>query len=134
MGTSPGATLGFKVLTGHPEKQIDYATRSINLMTVRAKQIIQAFYGDSPKYSYFVGCSGGGGSAMHEVLQFPGDYDGIIAGAPFMNVTHGARTTSGTFRPSMARPRSRWTRRSRLLPRWSSNAPARMAVCDRTIF
>ena len=88
MGTSPGATLGFKVLTGHPEKQIDYATRSINLMTVRAKQIIQAFYGDSPKYSYFVGCSGGGGSAMHEVLQFPGDYDGIIAGAPFMNVTH----------------------------------------------
>ena len=88
MGTSPGATLGFKVLTGHPEKQIDYATRSINLMTVRAKQIIEAFYGDSPKYSYFVGCSGGGGSAMHEVLQFPGDYDGIIAGAPFMNVTH----------------------------------------------
>src|SRR6516225_12496431 len=88
MGTSPGATLGFKLLTGHPEKQIDYATRSINLMTVRAKQIIEAFYGDSPKYSYFVGCSGGGGSAMHEVLQFPGDYDGIIAGAPFMNVTH----------------------------------------------
>src|SRR5215472_10963801 len=37
MGTSPGATLGFKVLTWHPEKQIDYATRSTNLMTVRAK-------------------------------------------------------------------------------------------------
>jgi feruloyl esterase len=88
MGTSPGATLGFKVLTGHPEKQIDYATRSINLMTVGTKQIIQAFYGNPPKYSYFVGCSGGGGSAMHEVLQFPGDYDGIVAGAPFMNVTH----------------------------------------------
>ena len=88
MGTSPGATLGFKVLTGHPEKQIDYATRSTNLMTVRAKQIIDAFYGDPPKYSYFVGCSGGGGSAMHEALQFPGDYDGIVAGAPFMNVTH----------------------------------------------
>jgi feruloyl esterase len=76
------------VLTGHPEKQIDYATRSVNLMTVRAKQIIEAFYGESPKYSYFVGCSGGGGSAVHEALQFPGDYNGIIAGAPFMNVTH----------------------------------------------
>jgi feruloyl esterase len=88
MGTSPGATQGFGVLTGHPEKQIDYATRSTNLMTVRAKQIIEAFYGDSPKYSYFVGCSGGGGSAVHEALQFPGDYDGIVAGAPFMNVTH----------------------------------------------
>jgi feruloyl esterase len=88
MGTSPGATLGFGVLTGRPQKQIDYATRSINLMTVRAKQIIEAFYGDPPKYSYFVGCSGGGGSAMHEALQFPGDYDGIVAGAPLMNVTH----------------------------------------------
>jgi feruloyl esterase len=25
---------------------------------------------------------------VHETLQFPGDYDGIVAGAPFMNVTH----------------------------------------------
>ena len=87
-GTSPAATQGGGVLTGHPEKQIDYATRSTNLMTVRAKQIIEDFYGEPPKYSYFVGCSGGGGSAVHEALQFPGDYDGIIAGAPFMNVTH----------------------------------------------
>jgi len=77
MGTSAGATLGFKVLTGHPEKQIDYATRSINLVTVRAKQIIEVFYGDPPKHSYFVGCSGGGGSAMHEVLQFPATMTGL---------------------------------------------------------
>jgi feruloyl esterase len=87
-GTSPAATQGGGVLTDHPEKQIDYATRSTNLMTVRAKQIIEAFYGEPPKYSYFVGCSGGGGSAVHEALQFPGDYNGIVAGAPFMNVTH----------------------------------------------
>jgi feruloyl esterase len=87
-GTSPGATLGFKVLTGHPEKQIDFATRSTNLMTVRAKQIIKAFYSVPARFSYFLGCSGGGGQAVHEALQFPGDYDGIIAGAPFMNVTH----------------------------------------------
>jgi feruloyl esterase len=89
-GTSPAATdpLGGRVLTGHPEKQIDYATRSTNLMTVRSKQIIKAFYGERPRYSYFVGCSGGGGQAVHEALQFPGDYDGIVAGAPAMNGTH----------------------------------------------
>jgi feruloyl esterase len=75
-------------LTGHPEKQIDYATRSTNLMTVRSKQIIEAFYGEPAKHSYFVGCSTGGGQALHEALQFPGDYDGIVAGAPFMNETH----------------------------------------------
>jgi feruloyl esterase len=87
-GTSPSATEGFHVLTGHPEKQIDYATRSTNLMTVRAKQIIQAFYGERQAYSYFIGCSGGGGQAVHEALQFPSDYDGIVAGAPNMNPTH----------------------------------------------
>ena len=90
LGTSPAATdphLG-RVLTGHPEKQIDYATRSTNLMTVRSKQIIEAFYGGAPKYSYFSGCSTGGAEALHEALQFPSDYDGIVAGAPVMNNTH----------------------------------------------
>src|SRR5215469_3113661 len=90
MGTSPAATdpLGGRVLTGHPEKQIDFATRSTNLMTVRSKQIIKAFYDEQPKYSYFVGCSTGGGQGVHEALQFPGDYDGIVAGAPLFNNTH----------------------------------------------
>ena len=88
MGTSPAATEGGRVLTGHPEKQIDFATRSTNLMTVRSKQIIKAFYGEQPKYSYFVGCSTGGGQGVHEALQFPGDYDGIVAGAPLFNNTH----------------------------------------------
>ena len=86
-----GATLGFGVLTGHPEKQIDFATRSTNLMTVRSKQIIEAFYRELPRFSYFLGCSGGGGQAVHEALQFPGDYDGIIAGAPLINQTHRSR-------------------------------------------
>jgi len=88
LGTSPAATQGGQVLTGHPEKQIDYATRSTHLMTVRSKQFIEAFYGEPPKYSYFIGCSTGGGQAIHEALQFPGDCDGIEAFAPYMNQTH----------------------------------------------
>jgi feruloyl esterase len=92
MGTSPAATdpLGGRVLTGHPEKQIDFATRSTHLMTVRSKQIIKAFYGERPNYSYFQGCSTGGGQGIHEALQFPGDYDGILARAPTKNRTHDA--------------------------------------------
>jgi feruloyl esterase len=95
LGTSPAATdpLHARVLTGHPEKQIDYGTRSTNLMTVRSKQIIEAFYGERPKYSYFFGCSTGGGQGIHEALQFPGDYDGIAAGAPeFSHTQAGAGT------------------------------------------
>ena len=97
MGTSPAATdpLGGRVLTGHPEKQIDFGTRSTNLMTVRSKQIIEAFYGERPRYSYFYGCSTGGGQGVHEALQFPGDYDGIIAGSPQINWTH--NSTSNTW-------------------------------------
>jgi feruloyl esterase len=79
-GVSDG--VGPHPLVGHPEKQIDQATRSTNLMTVRSKQIIEVFYGERPRYSYFVGWSSGGGQAMHEALQFPGDHDGIVAGAP----------------------------------------------------
>ena len=55
-----------------------------------AKQIIKAFYGERPKYSYFFGCSTGGGQGVYEALQFPGDYDGIVAGSPQLNSTHHA--------------------------------------------
>jgi feruloyl esterase len=88
LGTSPAATQGSGVLIGHPEKQIDYATRSTHLMTVRAKQIIKGFYGEPPNRSYFYGCSTGGGQGVHEALQFPSDYDAITAGAPATNRTH----------------------------------------------
>jgi feruloyl esterase len=99
MGTSPAATnpLGGRVLTGHPEKQIDFGTRSTNLMTVRAKQIVEAFYGERPRYSYFFGCSTGGGQGVHEALQFPGDYDGIVAGSPQINWTHNSASNTWNY-------------------------------------
>src|SRR5262245_6351741 len=67
---------------GHPEKLIDFAWRSEHEMTVKAKDIIQAFYGSAPKFSYWNGCSTGGRQGLKEAQLFPNDYDGIIAGAP----------------------------------------------------
>ena len=67
---------------GHPEKVIDFGWRAVHEMTVTAKQVIAAFYGSGPEYSYWYGCSAGGRQAMMEAQRFPGDYDGIIAGAP----------------------------------------------------
>jgi len=72
---------------GHPEKLIDFGYRSIHEMTLAAKQVIAAFYGDAPKLSYFAGCSSGGRQALMEAQRFPEDYDGIIAGAPTNNWT-----------------------------------------------
>jgi feruloyl esterase len=67
---------------GHPEKLIDYAWRSEHEMTVKAKAIIAAFYGNGPKLSYWTGCSAGGKQGMKEAQRFPDDFDGIVAGAP----------------------------------------------------
>lgn len=70
---------------GHPEKVIDYGWRAIHVMTDTAKLIIRNAQGTFADKSYFVGCSAGGHQAMSEAQRFPGDYDGIIAGAPANN-------------------------------------------------
>jgi feruloyl esterase len=67
---------------GHPEKLIDFSWRSEHEMTIKAKAVVQAFYGSAPKYSYWNGCSTGGRQGLKEAQKFPEDYDGIIAGAP----------------------------------------------------
>jgi Tannase and feruloyl esterase len=73
---------------GHPEKLTDYGFRAIHETAVRSKAIIQAFYGESPRHSYFNSCSNGGREALMEAGKFPTDYDGIIAGAPAASITH----------------------------------------------
>ncbi len=67
---------------GHPEKVKDFGWRAVHLMTERAKQIIQAYYGKAQNKAYFDACSDGGREALVEAQKFPEDYDGILAGAP----------------------------------------------------
>jgi feruloyl esterase len=81
-----GATGSFAL--GHPEKVLDYAYRSEHEMTVKAKAIIQAFYGAAPRYSYWNGCSTGGKQALTEAQRYPQDFNGIIAGAPANYMIH----------------------------------------------
>jgi feruloyl esterase len=72
----------------HPEKLADFGYRAVHEMTVQAKAIIAAYYGDAPKLSYWNGCSSGGKQGLKEAQRFPADYDGIIAGAPANYWTH----------------------------------------------
>ena len=81
-GTDAGWALG------HPQKVIDFGWRAIHETAEKGKAITAAFYGDAPKRSYFQGCSNGGRQALMEAQRFPGDYDGIIAGAPANFWTH----------------------------------------------
>lgn len=67
---------------GHPDKIVDFGYRAVHEMTLKAKAIIQAFYGQSPHRSFFAACSNGGRQGLMEAQRFPADYDGITAGAP----------------------------------------------------
>ncbi len=66
----------------HPERQENFGHRAVHLTTEAAKSIIGHYYDRGPDYSYFVGCSRGGGQAMMESQRYPDDFDGIVAGAP----------------------------------------------------
>src|SRR5213078_4135325 len=75
-------------LFGHPERIKDFGYRAIHLMTLRGKEIADAFYRARAQTAYFAGCSTGGQNALMEAQRFPDDYDGILAGAAAFNRTH----------------------------------------------
>ncbi len=72
----------------HPEKVIDFGYRALHETTENAKKLVQAFYGQAPRRSYFDSCSDGGREALMEAQRFPEDFDGILAGAPANFWTH----------------------------------------------
>ncbi|RZA27164.1 MAG: tannase/feruloyl esterase family alpha/beta hydrolase, partial [Proteobacteria bacterium] len=67
---------------GVKELREDYGGRSTHVTAVAAKAIITAYYGVSPAFSYFRGCSTGGREGLYEAQHHPEDFDGIIAGDP----------------------------------------------------
>jgi len=94
-----GSSLGFAAVgsnNGHdgntgeffidnPEVLNDFTHRSIHTEQLVGKQIVQAYYGNPHKKSYYMGCSTGGRQGILSALRFPEDFDGILAGAPATN-------------------------------------------------
>jgi feruloyl esterase len=75
----------FSWASGHPEKVTDYAYRAVHELTLAARALTTAHYGQAPNRSYWNGCSTGGRQGLMEAQRFPDDYDAIIAGAPANN-------------------------------------------------
>jgi feruloyl esterase len=64
------------------ERQLDFGKLAVHLTAAVSKFIIHSYYCADPDFSYFWGCSRGGGQAMMEAQQYPDDFQGIVAGAP----------------------------------------------------
>ena len=73
-------------MKGDPERLPNFIHRAHHLMADAAKNLIRAYYGKTPAYSYFKGCSTGGQEGLTEAQIYPDDYVGIIAGAPANNL------------------------------------------------
>ena len=69
------------------QKLLDYAFRSLHVTAEAGKKIAAAYYGVKPTRSYFQGCSTGGRQALILAQRFPEDFDGIVAGAPVLNLS-----------------------------------------------
>jgi feruloyl esterase len=63
-------------------KLTDFSHRAIHEMTRLGKDVVKAYYGAAPSRSYYQGCSTGGRMGLMEAQRYPGDFDGVIAGAP----------------------------------------------------
>lgn len=72
----------------NPETQYDFGYRAVHLSTMFSKVVVQNFYGEAAKKSYWIGCSSGGRQGLKEAEAFPEDFDGILAGAAAQWWTH----------------------------------------------
>jgi feruloyl esterase len=70
------------------ERQINYGHVGIHRTGEIAQQVIKAYYGAAPTYSYFMGCSNGGRQALMEAQRYPEDFQGIVSGAPAIDITN----------------------------------------------
>ncbi|MFV0386319.1 DUF6351 family protein [Paracoccus sp. (in: a-proteobacteria)] len=70
------------------ERLVDYTHRAVHVTVETAKELAEVYYSDRPSYSYWDGCSTGGRQGLMSAQRYPGDFDGIVAGAPVLDFSN----------------------------------------------
>jgi hypothetical protein len=65
-----------------PKRGINQAPLRIHTAIVSAKELVAAYYGGSPRYSYWQGRCSEVDPGLAEVQSYPSDFDGVVVGAP----------------------------------------------------
>lgn len=73
-----------------PQARSDYGYNAVGQVTLVAKKIVQARYGQPPARSYLLGCSNGGRDAMVASSRFADQFDGYVAANPGFNLPKAA--------------------------------------------
>jgi feruloyl esterase len=72
----------------NPERVTDWGWRGLHGAVVQGKALVQKYYNQEIKKSYYSGCSTGGRQGLKEAQMFPDDFDGIVVGAPAWWTVH----------------------------------------------
>lgn len=104
-GSAPDTALGrgFAVMSsdaGHagsvpffgadPQARLDYGYMAVGRLSPVARALVAAAYGREPDRSYIGGCSNGGRHALVAAQRYGAQYDGVLAGAPGMQLPRSA--------------------------------------------
>ena len=75
---NPDGTLNYGLIE-------DFASDGIHEQHVWGVKLAKTYYGAEPTRKYWMGCSTGGRQGHYQAQNFPGDFDGILAGANAYN-------------------------------------------------
>ncbi|KAF2706218.1 feruloyl esterase [Pleomassaria siparia CBS 279.74] len=83
----PNSTANYDPMHKDLQMRIDWGHLATHLTAITGKQIVEAFYGSGPEYSYHLGSSTGGRQSLVEAQRYPEDFNGVFAIAPAYNET-----------------------------------------------